>query len=144
MDYTYTSSSGSFLSAFLAIHWNAASTLNPSFADVSKYGMFPFEAHHAFAFFSETYNASRKILMSKQFSRSIYPRSEKNNPHSGEVNSNNHDKSKTAYHSTVSTINIDLVPQYNKRKVLRIGRTSLNIKNKKPLVRINIYVVIGS
>jgi len=52
---TYISSSGSFFSAFLAIHWKAASTLNPSLADVSKYGMFPFEAHHALAFFSETW-----------------------------------------------------------------------------------------
>jgi hypothetical protein len=34
--YTYISSSGSFLSAFFAIHWNAASTLKPSFAEVSK------------------------------------------------------------------------------------------------------------
>lgn len=58
---TYISSSGSFLSAFLAIHWKAASTLNPSFADVSKYGMFPLEAHHAFAFFSETYNQKIKV-----------------------------------------------------------------------------------
>lgn len=51
---TYISSSGSFLKAFFAIHSKAASTLKPSFADVSKYGMFPFEAHHALAFFSET------------------------------------------------------------------------------------------
>lgn len=60
VQYTNISSSGSFLRAFFAIHWNAASTLNPSFADVSKYGMFPFEAHHAFAFFSETYNTKKK------------------------------------------------------------------------------------
>jgi hypothetical protein len=33
---TYISSSGSFLRASLAIHWKAASTLKPSFAEVSK------------------------------------------------------------------------------------------------------------
>lgn len=32
----HISSSGSFFSAFFAMHWKAASTLNPSFADVSK------------------------------------------------------------------------------------------------------------
>lgn len=57
---THISSSGSFLSAFLAIHWKASSTLNPSFAEVSKYGMFPLEAHHALAFFSETCNQKTK------------------------------------------------------------------------------------
>lgn len=51
---THISSSGSFFRAFLAIHWKASSTLNPSFAEVSKYGIFPLEAHQAFAFFSET------------------------------------------------------------------------------------------
>jgi len=50
----YSSSSGSFFRAFFTIHWKASSTFVPSFADVSKYGMFPLEAHHAFAFFSET------------------------------------------------------------------------------------------
>lgn len=51
---TYSSSFGSFFRAFLAMHSKAASTLNPSFAEVSKYGIFPLEAHHAFAFFSDT------------------------------------------------------------------------------------------
>jgi hypothetical protein len=50
----YSSSSGSFFRAFFTIHWKASSTFVPSLADVSKYGIFPFEAHHAFAFFSET------------------------------------------------------------------------------------------
>lgn len=36
------------------MHWNASSTLIPSLADVSKYGIFPFDAHQARAFFSDT------------------------------------------------------------------------------------------
>lgn len=60
LENTYISSSGSFFSAFLAIHWKASSTLKPSFAEVSKYGMFPLEAHQAFAFFSETYSQKSK------------------------------------------------------------------------------------
>lgn len=55
-NHTHNSSSGSFLIAFWTMQWNAASTLVPSFAEVSKYGMFPFEAHQVLAFFSETLN----------------------------------------------------------------------------------------
>ena len=51
---TYNSSSSPLFRASFAMHWNASSTLMPSLADVSKYGIFPFDAHQARAFFSET------------------------------------------------------------------------------------------
>lgn len=51
---TYNSSSSPLFRAFFAMHWNASSTLMPSLADVSKYGIFPFDAHQARAFFSDT------------------------------------------------------------------------------------------
>jgi hypothetical protein len=53
----------------LAIHWKAASTLNPSFAEVSKYGIFPLEAHHALAFFSETCYQKQKTICMLNFAR---------------------------------------------------------------------------
>ena len=43
------------------MHWKASSTLIPSLADVSKYGIFPFDAHQARAFFSETWKTNRKL-----------------------------------------------------------------------------------
>ena len=43
------------------MHWKASSTLIPSLAEVSKYGIFPFDAHQARAFFSETWKTNRKL-----------------------------------------------------------------------------------
>ena len=51
---THISSSDSFLSALRAIVWKAESTFRSSFADTSKYGMFPLPLHHCLAFFSVT------------------------------------------------------------------------------------------
>lgn len=58
---TYISSSSPLFRAFLAMHWKASSTLIPSLAEVSKYGIFPFDAHQARAFFSETWKTNRKL-----------------------------------------------------------------------------------
>ena len=58
---TYISSSSPLFRAFLAMHWKASSTLIPSLAEVSKYGIFPFDAHQARAFFSETCKTNRKL-----------------------------------------------------------------------------------
>jgi hypothetical protein len=52
--YTHDSTSASCWSAFFAIVWNACSTLMASFAEVSKYGMFPFDWHHVIARFCVT------------------------------------------------------------------------------------------
>ena len=57
---TYISSSSPLFRAFLAMHWKASSTLIPSLAEVSKYGIFPFDAHQARAFFSETWKINKK------------------------------------------------------------------------------------
>jgi len=45
--------------ASLATHRKAVSTLWSSFAEVSKYGISPLEAHHSLAFFSETCGKAR-------------------------------------------------------------------------------------
>lgn len=45
---------GSVASAISATLMNASSTLYSSFADVSKYGMFPFDSHHSLAVLSDT------------------------------------------------------------------------------------------
>lgn len=58
---TYISSSSPLFRAFFAMHWKASSTLIPSLADVSKYGIFPFDAHQALAFFSETWRMKNKM-----------------------------------------------------------------------------------
>lgn len=110
----YVSSSGSFLSAFVAIHWKAASTLVPSFAEVSQYGIFPFEAHHAFAFFLETYNhkAQTRINISCNVLRNNIIQ------HKRKANL-------VTYHSTIAAINIYFVTEHNKWKVVRIGWTRL-------------------
>lgn len=140
---THISSSGSFLSAFLAIHWKAASTLNPSFAEVSKYGMFPLEAHHALAFFSETCNQKQKTIFMLNFARTatnILPSTKREPYYSKLLNSKNashrgQEKSmstgKTTHHPAIPTINIYLVPQHNKWEVFRVRRTGLNIKYTK-------------
>lgn len=50
----HNSSSVSFFNALRAMHWKASSTLMSSFAEVSKYGIVPLDAHQVFAFFSVT------------------------------------------------------------------------------------------
>lgn len=72
-----TYSSSSFI-AFLATVWNACSTLMASLALVSKYGIFPFDAHQARAFFwLTTREFSKSILlpntMKGKFSGSLGP-----------------------------------------------------------------------
>ncbi len=57
---THKSSSTSFLNAFRAMHWKAASTLMSSLALVSKWGMLPLLAHHCLAFFSDTCAQARR------------------------------------------------------------------------------------
>ncbi len=52
---THKSSSASLRSAFLAMHWKAASTLMSSLAEVSKWGMLPLAVHHCLAFLSVTW-----------------------------------------------------------------------------------------
>lgn len=52
--FTYMSWSCSCSKASLAMHRKASSTLWSSFAEVSKYGILPLEAHQSFAFFSGT------------------------------------------------------------------------------------------
>ena len=58
--FTHISSSSPLFRASFAMTWKASSTFMPSFAEVSKYGIFPFEAHQARAFFSETWRNSWK------------------------------------------------------------------------------------
>lgn len=62
--FTHISSLSPLLRAFFAMSWKASSTLIPSFAEVSKYGIFPFEAHQARAFFSETCSIRSTFFLS--------------------------------------------------------------------------------
>lgn len=43
---------------------------------------------------------------------------------------------KLSYHSAVATINVYLVPQYNKRKIFRVVGTGLNISRTENEVRL--------
>jgi hypothetical protein len=65
----YISSSSPLFRAFLAMHWKASSTLIPSLAEVSKYGIFPFDAHQARAFFSETWKINKNTHVVFEYKR---------------------------------------------------------------------------
>jgi len=127
----------------LAIHWKAASTLNPSFAEVSKYGMFPLEAHHALAFFSETCNQKKTenhmhAQYSKNSSKCIAKHQERTMLFQiakflkckSQMTRKKHVNEKKTHHPAIPTINIYLVPQHNKWEVFRVRRAGLNIKHK--------------
>lgn len=86
---TYISCSRSFAKAAFAIHKNAGSMLRSSLADVSKYGIFPLDAHHSFAFFSETCVEE----VTNTFSCHRFPSGAARHP----------------YHTTIATININFV-----------------------------------
>lgn len=58
------------------MHWKASSTLIPSLAEVSKYGIFPFDAHQARAFFSETWKINKLIHVVFEYKRFWHPTSE--------------------------------------------------------------------
>ena len=65
------SCSRSLARAALAIDKNAASTLTSSFAEVSKYGMLPLEAHQSLAFFSDTCTGINQIKQEKRTQKHV-------------------------------------------------------------------------
>lgn len=98
--WTYISSSSPLLRAFLAMHWKASSTLMPSLAEVSKYGIFPFDAHQARAFFSETWSIKNNRKFQSSIIRTGIIRKE------GRIQNGNLGNT---YNSTVSTINVNFI-----------------------------------
>lgn len=97
--------------ALCATPKKASSTLISSFAEVSWYGMFPFEPHHSMALLSET--CTSEIVEIRVFDGS-----------KEEI----HDES--AYNSGISAIYIGLVPDQNKGKCLRFHRICLEDINR--------------